>query len=184
MTITAPAATPRMGRLVTSATLFALWLGAAILTAAVVAPAAFRVLPTRALAGALVGGVLPTIFVSGIGIGAVGAMLAAGTGGAFARARIVLPAACALLCAAAQFAVTPRIETLRAGMGPDVEALPRNDARRVEFGRLHGVSVLLMGVAGLTASAALVLTAVAAARESPKRGDDLRATARQVPRSG
>ncbi len=165
MTTFAPSVAPGMGRLVTSATLFALWLGAAILTAAVVAPAAFAVLPTRALAGALVGRVLPIIFVTGIGVGVVGALLASGAGRAFGRARIALPVACALLCAAAQFGVTPRIETVRARMGPDIEALPRNDARRLEFGRLHGISVLLMGVAGLTAAAALVLTGIALTRD-------------------
>jgi len=46
-------------------TLVAAWLGAAVLVAAVVAPAAFRVLPTRSLAGAVVGQVLPVIFASG-----------------------------------------------------------------------------------------------------------------------
>ncbi|GJG88363.1 hypothetical protein tb265_35440 [Gemmatimonadetes bacterium T265] len=155
-----------VGRLVTTGTLLALWLGAAVLTAAVVAPAAFAVLPTRALAGALVGRVLPSVFVGGVFVGVAGAVLAAGAGGAFARARVVLPAACALLCALAQFGITPRIQTLRAQMGPDIEALPKDDPRRAEFGKLHGVSVLFMGAAGLAAGAALVLTAVAASRDA------------------
>lgn len=159
------AALPNAGRLITTGALLALWLGAALLTAAVVAPAAFAVLPTRALAGALVGRVLPTIFVGGIFVGVVGAVLAAGAGGPFGRARVLLPAACALLCAVAQFGITPRIQTLRAEMGPNIEVLPRDDARRAQFGRLHGVSVLFMGAAGLAAGAALVLTAVAASRD-------------------
>jgi len=46
--------------------LLSAWLGAGVLFATVVAPAAFAVLPSRALAGALVGRVLPVIFVSGI----------------------------------------------------------------------------------------------------------------------
>lgn len=156
---------PNAGRLTTTGALLALWLGAAILTAAVVAPAAFRVLPTRAQAGALVGGVLPTVFVGGLVVGVACAALAAGAGGAFARARVVLPALCALFCAVAQFGITPRIEAVRAQMGPDIEALPKDDPRRAEFGRLHGVSVLFMGAAGLAAGAALVLTAMAASRE-------------------
>jgi hypothetical protein len=159
------AAAPHTGRLIGAAALLALWLGAALLTAAVVAPAAFAVLPTRALAGAMVGRVLPVVFVGGLAAGVAGAALAAGGGGAFARARVVLPALTALLCAAAQFGVGPRISALRAEMGPSIEALPAGDPRRAAFGRLHGVSVLLMGAAGLAAGAALVLTGVAAARE-------------------
>ncbi len=157
---------PNVARLTAGSVLLAAWLGAALLTAAVVAPAAFAVLPTRALAGALVGRVLPTIFVGGLVVGVAGAALAAGAGGAFARARVVLPAACALLCAVAQFGITPRIQTLRAEMGPDIEALPKDDPRRAQFGRLHGVSVLFMGAAGLAAGAALVLTAMAASRDT------------------
>ncbi|MDE3217575.1 MAG: DUF4149 domain-containing protein, partial [Gemmatimonadota bacterium] len=42
------------------------WLGAAVLLAAAVAPAAFAVLPSRSLAGDLVGRVLPVIFWSGM----------------------------------------------------------------------------------------------------------------------
>ena len=53
------------------------WLGAAVLVAAVVAPAAFAVLPTRTLAGALVGRVLPVLFYSGAVVGVVAALLGA-----------------------------------------------------------------------------------------------------------
>jgi hypothetical protein len=45
------------------------WLGAAVLAATVVAPAAFAVLPTRSLAGALVGRVLPVLFYGGAVVG-------------------------------------------------------------------------------------------------------------------
>lgn len=163
--VDAAATAPATGRLLGTAALLALWLGAALLTAAVVAPAAFAVLPTRALAGALVGRVLPVIFVGGLVVGIVAAVLAAGGGGAFGRARVVLPGVAALLCAVAQFGVTPRLQSLRAEIGPSIEALPPTDPRRAAFGRLHGVSVLLMGAAGLAAGATLVLTAVAAGRE-------------------
>lgn len=156
---------PNAGRLMLSVCVLAVWLGAALLTAAVVAPAAFAVLPTRALAGALVGRVLPTIFVAGVIVGVVAAVLASGQGGAYARTRVILPALCAVLCGVAQFGITPRIQALRAEMGPDIEALAPSDPRRAAFGRLHGVSVLFMGAAGLAAGVALVLTAVAATRE-------------------
>ena len=53
--VTKATAAPSAGRLVVVAAVLAVWLGTVLLTAAVVAPAAFAVLPTRALAGALVG---------------------------------------------------------------------------------------------------------------------------------
>jgi hypothetical protein len=56
-------------RLVLAASLLGAWIGAALLMAAAVAPAAFAVLPTRALAGALVGRVLPPVFGGGIVVG-------------------------------------------------------------------------------------------------------------------
>lgn len=160
-----PVGAPGAGRLLAAATVLALWIGAALLTAAVVAPAAFAVLPTRALAGALVGRVLPVVFVGGIAAGLAAAALA-GTAGPFGRARLGLAVAAAVLCAVAQFGVGPRIQAVRAELGPDVEAVPTTDPRRQAFGRLHGVSVLLMGAAGLAAGGALVLAAVAATRRA------------------
>ena len=47
----------------------AIWCGAALIVVTTVAPAAFRVLPTRTLAGALVGQVLPVLFVAGLFVG-------------------------------------------------------------------------------------------------------------------
>ncbi len=152
-------------RLLVAGALLAAWIGAALLVAAVVAPAAFAVLPTRALAGALVGRVLPVVFLSGI-VAWIGALvLGQGAAPAFARARLLLPLVAALLSAAAQFGVGPRIARLRAEMGPSIEALPTDDPRRAQFGKLHGVSVLLMGAGMLAAGGALVLTALAARRQ-------------------
>jgi hypothetical protein len=139
----------------TSVVLLAAWLGAAILVAAVVAPAAFAVLPTRTLAGALVGRVLPVLFWSGMALGLVVAALgwslparAWRTGGALA-----LVAA----CAAAQLVIAPRIEAVRAQIGGAVDALDASDPRRQAFGRLHGLSVAWMGVGAIAAFVTLVL---------------------------
>jgi hypothetical protein len=137
----------------------AAWLGAAALAAAVVAPAAFAVLPTRALAGALVGRVLPALFVTGVVVGATAAALQWGAGGR--GIRLALPLLVAVACAAAQFAVAPRIARLRAEIGPSVDALAVTDPRRRAFGRLHGVSVLLLGAAGLAAAGTLVAASAA-----------------------
>lgn len=155
---------PALARLVAAASVLGLWIGAAALMAGAVAPAAFAVLPTRALAGALVGRVLPIVFVSGAVAGLVAALLALGAGGAFARARLALPVATAAACLVAQFAIGPRIARLRAEMGPSIEALDPSDPRRAQFGRLHGISVAWMGVGMLAGGAALVLTLLAARR--------------------
>jgi len=147
-------------RLVLAASLLGAWIGAALLMAAAVAPAAFAVLPTRALAGALVGRVLPPVFASGIVVGVIAAALALG-GGPLARARTALPLVAAGACLVAQFVIGPRITKLRAEIGPSIEALAQTDPRRVEFGRLHGISVAWMGAGMLAAGAALVLSVLA-----------------------
>jgi hypothetical protein len=142
---------------ISSIGLLAAWLGASLLVAAVVAPAAFAVLPTRTLAGALVGRVLPAIFWSGMALGVVVALLGGRIGlGKFGVASsIVLAAASAM----AQIVVTPRIEELRVSIGGAVDALDVTDPRRMAFGRLHGISVLLMGIGMVAAAVALVLLA-------------------------
>jgi hypothetical protein len=145
-----------------AASVLALWIGAAALVAAVVAPAAFAVLPTRALAGAVIGRVLPAVFVTGALAGVIAAALAWNGGGAYGRARLWLPIAAAAACLVAQFVIGPRIDRLRAQMGPSIEALDPSDPRRAEFGKLHGISVAWMGAGMLAAGAALVLTALAA----------------------
>ncbi|MBW7933621.1 MAG: DUF4149 domain-containing protein, partial [Gemmatimonadaceae bacterium] len=55
-----------MTRTLAAFLLGAMWLGGALLTVAVVAPGAFAVLPTRALAGEMVGRVLPVVFAGAI----------------------------------------------------------------------------------------------------------------------
>jgi len=131
------------------------WLGAAVLMAAVVAPAAFAVLPTRSLAGVLVGRVLPAVFWSGLLVGLVVAALSRWlpvstwcTG-----AGLTLAAA----CAAAQLVVAPRIAAIRVAAGGQIDALAFDDPRRQAFGRLHGISVAWMGLGGVAALIALVL---------------------------
>jgi hypothetical protein len=149
-------------RLAASAVALSLWLGAALLLAAVVAPAAFAALPSRALAGAVVGRVLPAVFVAGIVAGAlVAALELAGTAAPFGRARLVAAAVLAGACGIAQFVVGPRIHRLREAIGPSIEALAADDARRAAFGRLHGISVAWMGAGMLAALVALVLCVLA-----------------------
>ena len=152
----------RQGSLLVALPLAAAWFGAALLFAAAVAPAAFAVLPARALAGALVGRVLPVLFVTGLATGAaVAALEAMSPAAPFRRWRLVAGLAMLLACAVAQFAVAPRIERVRAQIGPSIEALARDDARRAAFGRLHAISVGWMGVAMVAAGVVIVSGALA-----------------------
>lgn len=134
--------------------LLSAWLGASLLFAAFVAPAAFRVLPSRMLAGSLVGAVLPVLFWTGAGVGAV-AFLSLRQRSA---RRWALGAALLLTTASlgAELVVARAIGRVRTAIGPDLEAVPASDPRRMAFGRLHGVSVLLLGVGILSAGALLV----------------------------
>src|SRR6478752_7499323 len=144
--------------------LLAAWLGATIFVGAVVAPAAFAVLPTRTLAGALVGRVLPPLFWSGAAVGAFVAVMVRRS-----QRMAALGAALVMVVAslAAQLVVAPRIEAVRVSAAGPIDALPRDDARRLAFGRLHGASVALLGLAGVAATVTLLLTARAAPAASP-----------------
>jgi hypothetical protein len=135
--------------------LLSAWIGAAIVVAVVVAPAAFAVLPSRTMAGALVGRVLPVLFWSGALVGLLSALLTWSLPGRTARSVSVL--ALVVACGAAQLVVAPRIERIRAAVTGPMDSLEPGDERRVAFGRLHGASVGLLGVAALAALAAAVL---------------------------
>jgi len=140
--------------------LLLLWLGGAILFSAIVAPALFAALPTRTLAGVVVGRVLPTIFYSGILVGLLTLLLdwqargeLAWRGGALGGIVMVVS------CAIAQLVISPRIDRIRESIGGVVDNLAPTDPRRAEFGKLHAVSVGWLGVAMLCAAIVAVLAA-------------------------
>ena len=139
-------------RFLTAALLIPFWGGAAILTIAIVTPAAFAVLPTRTLAGSLVGRVLPALFISGVVVGASVTALALSAG---SRGAAIAAALAAIACAVAQFVINPRIARMREDIGGPIDALPTDDARRVAFGLLHGYSIAGLGVAMIAAAVAL-----------------------------
>lgn len=135
--------------------LLALWLGASALFTLVVARAAFAVLPTRTLAGALVGRVLPVLFLAGLVVGV--ALVALEWQALRERwARAAAGATMVVACAMAQFYVAPRIERLREAIGGPLETLAAGDPQRAAFGRLHGISVAWLGVAIVAALVALI----------------------------
>lgn len=148
-----------------SIALLAAWLGAACIVAAVVAPAAFDVLPTRTLAGALVGRVLPVLFWSGIVVGVLVLWMGWRMPSPESRtsAAFVLVAA----CVTAQLVIAPRIERVRAAIGGPMDALDPSNPLRQSFGRLHGLSVACLGAGGLAALTILVLLIRATTRSTP-----------------
>jgi hypothetical protein len=141
--------------------ILALWIGAATFFSAVVAPAAFAALPTRELAGALVGRVLPVLFITG-GVTAVIALLLE----AFARhakrrrLRMLMLGIVAVACAIAQLGVAPPIDALRTQLSAPLATLPAGSPQRVAFGRLHMMSVAWLAAAMLAGTSAAVLAAL------------------------
>ena len=142
------------------------WVGAGLFLSLVVAPAAFRLLPTPDLAGALVGASLTRLHFIGIGAGAVfliagAALLAAGSRG-IGRTAMALVALMMVLTAVSEFGVTPRMYAMRVQMAAahgSIAATPREDPVRTAFGKLHGVSMSLELVTLLSGLAAFYLAA-------------------------
>ena len=137
-----------------------LWLGAAAFLALAVAPALFAVLPTRTLAGIVVGRILPPIFYAGMIAGAIIlALQILERRGWTWRGREITGVIIVASCAIAQFWVAPRIAQLREEIGGPLEALAADDWRRAAFGRLHGISVAWLGLAMIAAVAGIILSA-------------------------
>jgi hypothetical protein len=138
--------------------LLGVWLGASAFFALAVAPAAFAALPSRELAGALVGRLLPILFWSGalIGIALLGLERLGGTR-RYRMGRTLAAATVASACLIAQLAIAPRIAALRAGMSVSLADMAANDPQRVAFGRLHLWSVAWLGAGIVGAMTAVTL---------------------------
>lgn len=148
--------------------LLAGWLGAVLFFGAGVAPAAFAVLADRTDAGALVGRLLPVLFYGGMGVGfalAVGAMRLSSVRRAVRRTLAVAGIVMIATCALAQFWVAPEIARVRGAAG-ELDALAPDDKLRREFGRLHAMSVALLGIAWLGGATVLVASMLSPPRRS------------------
>jgi len=55
-----------------------------------------------------------------------------------------------LLCGLNEFVLSPHMQALKDAMGP-IDALPKGDAQRAEFGMWHGISAVIHLVASLLA---------------------------------
>jgi uncharacterized membrane protein len=142
------------------------WIGG-IIFFAMMAPAVFHVIPTRFLAGSLVGNLLAKLHWIAIGSGIVFLIssmiysrMTDGTAHVFAL-RHVLVCGMLALTLVSQFGITPRMVTLRAQVSNFDSTATMNEPARIEFDALHQwstrveVTVLLLGIVviWLTASA-------------------------------
>ena len=134
-----------------AALLLAAWLGAALYFTVVVTRAAFAVLPSRTMAGALVGQTLPVLFDTGMVVGAVLVATALFASSGSARtASLVGGIAIVVLCALARFVILARIAQLRLTLPAAIDSLAVTDPARRAFGQLHALSVGALGLAMLT----------------------------------
>jgi uncharacterized membrane protein len=132
------------------------WIGGLVLFA-LLAPTAFHVLPTRHLAGNIVGTMLGKLhwmgMVSGI-VFLISSLLHSrftnGTAHIFAASHVLIVVMLSLTLIS-QFGIIPRMDTLRTSLG-DVSAAPADNPDRVQFDLLHvwstrvEVTVLLLGL--------------------------------------
>lgn len=139
------------------------WIGSWLLFALVVAPTAFRVLPTPDAAGALVGPVLDALHLYGVVAGVCLAALAlALRRGAL---RIAIPLSMAAACLYTQFGVSAELAEIRhLVFGPE-----GSEAIAARFNELHRLSLTIYGAVLLAALVLAGLHAVRDARESEPR---------------
>jgi uncharacterized membrane protein len=134
-----------------------LWLGGIAFLSFVVAPGAFSILGSRDAAGLMVGYSLARLHFAGIFLGLlflVGRLARTRDFGSFTTAAAVCVVLMVVLTAASQFTVSNRMERLKKEM-VSVQNTAETDPRRVEFNRLHHISVayegavLLLGFVGM-----------------------------------
>jgi hypothetical protein len=134
------------------------WTGATLFVGLLLAPGAFATLPTRELAGNVVGLALTRLHLLGYVCAALylGSGVAGGGLAALRKPAAVLVTLMLLFTAVAHQGLTPRLADLRGQMAAahgSIDATPRDHPLRLQFGRLHGVAnvlelvILLLGLA-------------------------------------
>jgi hypothetical protein len=133
------------------------WIGGIVFLSFVEAPTAFASLPSRHMAGTIVGHSLGILHWMGLFAGVIylgSSMLLSSlvTGSAQPQAaRHVLVFLMLLLTAASQFGISPKMAALRTQFA-DIDTVPATDPGRMQFDALHKwsvrleVAVLVMGV--------------------------------------
>lgn len=134
------------------------WIGAWLFFALVVAPTAFRALPSTQIAGRLIGPVLATLHLTGAALGPALAALAWGL--SRTGIHLWLPLAMGAICAVSHFGVTAQIEIVRP-LAFGTEGSPEMAAR---FQLLHRISMGIYAAVGLAGLLLAALRARADAR--------------------
>jgi uncharacterized protein DUF4149 len=140
------------------------WLGGLIFFSFVVAPTVFAVLPTRHLAGSVVGRSLSALhwmgMVSGIiflASSMIYTRLATGSAHPLAARHVLLYIMLALTLIS-QLGVSPKMAALRASMS-EIDSVPVTDPARIQFNALHAWSTRLEGGVFLLGLVVVYLTA-------------------------
>jgi hypothetical protein len=121
----------------------------------------FSVMPTKDLAGVVVGYSLARLHILGIVAGCIYLLSTAAVEksvAALARPAALLVFVMILCTMASQYGVIARMDVLRAQMG-SVDTTPAGDPLKIAFDRLHQYSVRLESAVLLSGLAALFLTA-------------------------
>ena len=148
------------------------WIGGLIFFAFVLAPTAFSVLPSRHLAGTVVGRTLGALhwmgIVSGIIFLASSILYSQLTKGSphFFAARNVLICLMLALTLISQFGIIPRMDTLRASIGGEIDSVPADNPARMQFDALHVWSTRVEGGVFLLGLVVVYLTAAVLATSS------------------
>ena len=134
--------------------LIGLWLGAALFFIGV-AQSSFAVLPSRELAGSVVGRTLMILNFSGLGVGLlllISSLITRGTANRLLlwTERILLVIVTAA-CAVGQFVIGLWLQFTRAQMGKPVDELAADDPLRIQFNNLHEYSVWVL-IVGMVAA--------------------------------
>lgn len=140
------------------------WIGA-LLFFPVVAQASFSVLPSRHMAGLVVGRSLRTLHWMGIVSGMVfliSSLLYQKTRGAtqFLALRHLLIVAMLALTLVSQFSIIPRMDAIRSSFG-EIDSIPADNPSRSKFDSLHAWSTRIEGGVMLIGLVVVYLTSVA-----------------------
>jgi len=140
------------------------WVGGIIFLSFVEAPTAFSALPSRHMAGTVVGHSLGILHWMGLFAGVVFlgssmllSSLTTGSAQPF-TCRHVLVLLMLLITVASQFGISPKMASLRAQFG-DIDAVSSTDPGRLQFDALHKWSVRLEGTVLVLGLVALFFTA-------------------------
>jgi len=150
----------RSGRIL-QALLLAIWFGGSLFIVIIAAPVVFQRAPTREAAGSVVGGMLQQWYWVSMAVPVI--LIAAALSQDFSsvssrRAPLLLLTA-ALVFSLCRFVVDGRIHAIRDASPVPVSSLSAADPLRKRFGRLHGMSSLLLLAETATAGALIAISA-------------------------